>query len=184
MTYELNYHDLIIVHSKDPSSLGIYWLRLFRENQRHLAIVTEVPLNPGPWLPEIERDIRDHIRSLAAELLPQQDINLANLYWVLPRGYPRPEAPVIRDVQRRHDWHKQQEDRKGVRRNNDTSSVTDDGSISRDELQASLGFQLPDLPVNHELRMRVMKIREQKIEREGIEVFAVQQHDWQYEGDG
>jgi hypothetical protein len=127
MSYEFVYHGLISVPSEDASEPGIYWLRLLCENRRCVAIVTEVPLNPGFPMWINTRDIGPHIERLFS-------IDLADLtfYRVVPRGYLDPEAPFV--------------------------AARDNGLISRDDLEASLGLQLPGLPENQELRRRVMEL--------------------------
>jgi hypothetical protein len=46
VAYHQRYHDLIVVPWRD-SKPGIYWLRLYRHGKQHVAVVTEVPGNPG-----------------------------------------------------------------------------------------------------------------------------------------
>jgi len=90
VTYELIYHGLVSVPSEDGSQSGIYWLRLFRGDPGSVAIVTEVPLNPGFDAGMNMHDIQDHI------------FRLFNIHWrdltcyrILPRGYPDKIAPMI-----------------------------------------------------------------------------------------
>lgn len=90
MTYELRYNNLITVASNDTSRSSIYWLRLLCDAPSVVAIVTEVPLNPGRPMPENEDKIRSHI-----ELILGASIRQLTFYRVLPRGYPLPESPVV-----------------------------------------------------------------------------------------
>lgn len=70
MTYEFKYNDLIKVASEDVPQGSIYWLRLLCEDARVIAIVTEVPLNPGVPMYINTDDIRRHIeRLLSTDLL-------------------------------------------------------------------------------------------------------------------
>ncbi len=46
VSYRQRYHDLIVVPHQG-SEPGIYWLRLYQEGEQHVAVVTEVPGNPG-----------------------------------------------------------------------------------------------------------------------------------------
>jgi len=60
------------------------------------------------------------------------DYHSLTLYRILPRGYPLPEAPVILD-------------KRGA-------------NVSREELAALIGLQLPGLPDNQELRAKVIEL--------------------------
>ena len=60
MTAELIYHDLIEVPYVARKT-GIYWLRLFREDGGYIAIVTEVPGNPGCSVTNGIEDIAHHV---------------------------------------------------------------------------------------------------------------------------
>lgn len=90
MTYEFKYNNLIKVASEEFPQGSIYWLRLLCEDSRTVAIVTEVPLNPGAFMKEITNDIQLHI-----ERVLSIDMHDLTFYRVLPRGYPHPDAPIV-----------------------------------------------------------------------------------------
>ena len=79
-----------MVASNDTSRSNIYWLRLLCDDRSVVAIVTEVPLNPGMPMQENEDEIRSHI-----ELILGVSMRQLTFYRVLPRGYPLPESPVV-----------------------------------------------------------------------------------------
>jgi hypothetical protein len=90
MTYELKYNDLINLMSENSSPGCIYWLRLLCEDTCVVAIVTEVPLNPGLPMYHNTDDISRHIEHILS--IDTQDLTF---YRVVPRGYPIPEAPAV-----------------------------------------------------------------------------------------
>ena len=56
----MKHHGLISVPREFPGP-GIYWLRLWRRNEGHVAVVTEVPGNPGHSVCNGIEEIRDHL---------------------------------------------------------------------------------------------------------------------------
>jgi hypothetical protein len=90
MPYELIHHGLLSVPSEDSPKPGIYWLRLLRENVHCVAILTEVPLNPGYSMSLNVPNIKNHI-----ERAFSLDVDNLTFYRVLSRGYPDPAAAVI-----------------------------------------------------------------------------------------
>src|SRR5271165_1156811 len=89
MAYRLLFNGPFKVSSEDIKH-SIYWLRLFSRDSDAVAVLTEVPLNPG--LP-IFIDISDINDSLVK--IFDIDSRPLTYYRVLPRGYPAPDAPVI-----------------------------------------------------------------------------------------
>jgi hypothetical protein len=90
VTYDLIHHGLFSVPSDVGSWSAVYWLRLFRKDRCGIAIVTEVPLNPGLPMYMNESEIGIQIQ----ELFGIEYVDLT-FYRILPRGYPDPEAPSI-----------------------------------------------------------------------------------------
>ncbi|HEX7948884.1 MAG TPA: hypothetical protein VF494_00940 [Candidatus Limnocylindrales bacterium] len=80
MPHALIYHDLITA----PPGLarpGIYWLRLYAEGRRRIAIVTEVPGNPA-------QNVLNACEHIVAEIERQFSVDSSHLstYIVLPHG--------------------------------------------------------------------------------------------------
>ena len=90
VTYDLIHHGFFSVPSDVGSWSAVYWLRLFREDRCGIAIVTEVPLNPGLPMYMNESEIGIQIQKLFG--IEYVDLTF---YRILPRGYPIPEAPCI-----------------------------------------------------------------------------------------
>lgn len=65
VAYRLVYHDLVPIPG-DGDRAGIYWLRLYEGEADRVAVITEVPGNPGASVTNRVEEIVDHIRSVFA----------------------------------------------------------------------------------------------------------------------
>jgi hypothetical protein len=81
----LIYHDLI-TRASGRSNDGIYWLRIYAEGTKRVAVVTEVPGNPGQNVMNASERIVDEIER---RLSP--DSPMGWVYIVMPRGSAEPD---------------------------------------------------------------------------------------------
>jgi hypothetical protein len=131
MAPDLIYHDLLTVSYVDSRRAGIYWLRLFRDGDRYVAVITEVPGNPSFSVTNAISEITIHIMQ-EFEIRPDR----LSAYQIHPRRTDYGETNVKRvSVGRYPSW---------------------EGS-SRAEIEADLGIPLPELPAHEELYRQVLQ---------------------------
>lgn len=131
MTYQLEYHGLISVPERGKPV--ICWLRLFDDpgaNPHHVAIVTDVPGNPG-------RSIANGHEAIQQVLVDRFGVKLASLafYQVWPAGRMQDGAL----------WSKI-----------DRAGHAEDPDVSRAHVERLVGQDLPDLPEHAELYRQVL----------------------------
>ncbi len=131
--YRLACHDLITVPGAGPRS-GICWLRLYEGPDDHVAVVTEVPGNPG-W--SVDNGVSRIIEHLEASFGVRT--RGLSLFVIWPRGAPIPDAPLVNRV-----------------------SLGPGGaqwrSASRSEIEQCVGAPLAALPDHDELHRRVLAL--------------------------
>lgn len=130
MVPELIYHDLLTVPSGSRKT-GLYWLRLFRQGGRYVAVITEVPGNPGFSVTTIISGITIHI-------LQEFGIGSDQLtaYGIYPRVSDLDSTSVCQvKAGPPVSWKR--------------SSLA--------EIEADLGIQLPELPHHEELYRQVLQ---------------------------
>ena len=132
IVYRLAYHDLIAVPGAGPRH-GIYWLRLYEAPEGHLAVVTEVPGNPGFSVDNGISQILEHLHTKFGV-----EVRRLALYEIWPVGSPGADGTVVSRVhlQPHLSWQ----------------------SASRQEIEDLVGAPLPPLPSNDALRQRVLAL--------------------------
>lgn len=144
MTFRLSHHDLLSVPLSDTRA-GIYWLRLYDGPSEHVAVITEVPGNPGGTATNV-------IERIVAHVAHRFDINPANLvvFEIVPRGaWGALEGAVHRvEVGDPVRWVKS----------------------SRSEIETMVG-NLPDLPEHETLYRRVLGLGGGNLEERLRDVF-------------
>lgn len=126
--WQVLHHDLIKVPLTSDRP-GIYWLRLYRNADDHVAVVTEVPGNPASSMTNAVEDIADWIM----ETLAIQPGRLV-IYEIWPRGSIAWERRNVRLVDLSGRWPQS----------------------SKKEIAARVGRNLEDLPDHAELYRRVL----------------------------
>lgn len=126
----LVHHDLLVLGGETRPS-GIYWLRLFEREGSHVAIVTEVPGNPGQSVTNATDRLMSVIES-EFKVSPQR----VAFYEVWPCGSPI-RAPHVARITFR--------------------SETRWADSSWSAIRRSVGASVPALPVHAELYARVLK---------------------------
>ena len=87
----LTYHDLVALRDGEHL-LGLYWLRLFRRRS-WVAVVTNVPGNPGPSSSNAIDEIAIHLRDALGVRLDR-----LRLFEVWPRGSPGAARTSVNEV--------------------------------------------------------------------------------------
>lgn len=139
MASELIYHDLIAV-PYDPRRTGIYWLRLFCEDDKYLAVVTEVPGNPGSSVTNV-------ISHIAAHILGNFRIHPSRfrLYQIHPRQDDYGEARIKRVTIEYSEYPSEYPGQPSW------------DEASRRSIENRIGGPLPELPIHEDLYRRVVE---------------------------
>lgn len=129
MPYDLVHHDLVKVPLGGYKEPGIYWLRLYAGNCGYVAVVTEVPGNPGLSVTQA----REHlVRWVNAQHVKASDRLV--LYEVWPKGSQL--TPSVCRV--------------------DVDDARSSKESSRSAIEEEIGTSLRPLPEHTELYARVL----------------------------
>lgn len=132
MSYRLEYHDLIKVPLSKP---GIYWLRLYRESSgSSVAIVTEVPGNPGKSVTNAISEVADYIT-----VSFRVDSERLKLYQIWPRRAGARGGAEYRRVML-------------------SGAHPEWSSVASQEVEDLVGGRLPTLPRHEALYSRVLSL--------------------------
>ena len=146
MTAKLRHHGLLTVPQGQVRP-GIYWLRLFEDAGRYIAVVTEIPGNPAGAVTnaveEIAKAITGRWGGLPADLV---------FFEVWPAGSPGWSETNVQRVQFR--------------------GQTKWADSNRAEIEELVGGSLPDLPAHEELYEQVLAIGGGVVEEIRRPVFA------------
>ena len=129
MAYRLFYHDLVAIPGGGDRA-GIHWLRLYEGEADHVAVVTEVPGNPGASVTNRVEEIVGYIRSGFATG------DALRVYEVWPPGSPGSVEGSVSSVLLGPSGPRWAE-------------------ADRAEIEAIIGAELPALPGHDELYRRV-----------------------------
>ncbi|MHB1510135.1 MAG: hypothetical protein ACYCST_12225 [Acidimicrobiales bacterium] len=159
MAGSLLHHDLIVLPCR-PGAPSIYWLRLYSSDYDPVAIITEVPGNPGR---SVTNDI-ETIASYVAESF-RLDITKLVLFQIWPSGHRPSGYPIKPDVARvslTSDGRERppqigQKNRKARRTilGTEFTGRPEWGDATRADIEALVGGPLPELPEHEELYRRV-----------------------------
>lgn len=134
MAFRLVHHDLITVSSSRRRPPGIHWLRLYKDGNEHLAVITNVPGNPG-------RPATNSIEDIARHILDGFGIEASQLtlFEVWPRGASEGIGPSWKSV-------------------TTVSSSRHWTDTTRSAVEGVVGVPLPELPGHDDLYSRVLAL--------------------------